>query len=71
MRVLLVKAVDGEEKKGRATASQCCDFGDLREIHTELLNDAGIDYELATFQTLTGFVVATIQHAAGFLQLFT
>lgn len=34
MRVLLVEAVDGEEEEGGAVACQCCNFCDLREVHT-------------------------------------
>lgn len=66
-----MKAVDGEEEECRAAACQRGNFGDLREVHTQLLDDACIDYELATLQTLTGLMVVTVQHAAGLLHLLT
>lgn len=69
MRVLLVKAVYGKEKEISAATCQNCDFSDLREVHTQLFDNAGIDYELAALQTLTGFVIVTVQHSTGLLYL--
>ena len=69
LRLRLLPRLHRQQEEAGPAAGQGGDFGDLREVHAQLLDDAGIEDELARLEALAGLVVVAVQQGEGRLQL--
>lgn len=65
MRLFLLRCVHGKQEEVGSAACQGCDFGDLRKIHAEFLDDAGIEDKLAGLEAVASLAVVIVQQREG------